>query len=127
MKTEFYAFKDLLEKKAMISDKRELHLFLIDTYYHDRIVQVENLGKALKGKTHLRELELKNLEKVSQLDITINHEVFDEENSIVCGEMSISLVFKDLKKIKIEEAFMQIWEGGKIIYQRFFYNPYDMS
>ena len=121
MKKEFKAYKTLLEKAGNIESKTKDHLQVIDTYYADHIQQVENSAPPIKGKAAIKAMEIKNLQGVHSVKTIIKNVVKDEENGLVWGEMMIHFDSIKSGKSRLEEAFMQRWEGGKIVYQRFFY------
>ena len=121
MKNIFQGYLQLLSRKGSIAGKTADHLSVIDKFYADHIVQVENSSTPIKGKSTLKNMEIKNLKGVSAVSTTIQNYVIDEEQGLVWGEMFID--FQPIKgeKKRLEEAFFQKWENGQIVYQRFYY------
>ncbi len=98
---------------------------LIDKFYDDEIVQAENNEPPVKGKTALTEIEKINIEGVHSFNQQIISLVADESAGIVMGEMRIQFDSKKSGKKIIHEAFIQKWQCGKIIYQRFYYGSIE--
>lgn len=110
-------YRALMEKGAFLQ--------VIDKYYHESIKQKENSEPSVKGRSTLREMEVKNLEGVHAVELEILSMVVDEEQQMVMGEMLIRFHSKKHGWKKLEEAFIQKWEDSKIIYQRFYYHAIE--
>lgn len=110
-------YKALMEKGAFLQ--------VIDNYYHEAIKQKENSEPSVKGRSTLREMEEKNLDGVHAVELEILSMVIDEEQEMVMGEMLIRFHSKKHGWKKLAEAFIQKWEDGKIIYQRFYYHAIE--
>ena len=121
MKKEFGRYKILLERSGDKEQKSIDYLQIIDQFYDDNIIQIENCEKPHKGKEKLSKIENKNLDEVNAVSTDINELVFDSETGTVWGQMVIHFDSKKNGKKRLEEAFMQKWLNGKIIYQRFYY------
>jgi len=121
MKKVFQKYLQLLVGKGSIAEKTADHLSIIDRFYADQIVQIENSSTPIEGKSTLKNMEIKNLKGVSAVSTTIQNYVIEEEQGLVWGEMFID--FQPIKgeKKRLEEAFFQKWENGQIVYQRFYY------
>ena len=111
------SYKELLEKGDNIE--------LIEKFYADDIIQVENNEPPFEVKKWLLEIELKNIEGVHSFSQKINRMIIDETEELVMGEMMIFFDSKKMGKRKLEEAFIQKWSGGKIIYQKFYYKGFE--
>lgn len=122
MTNTFRQYTALLGKKGGLQEKIADHLKVIDAYYADDIIQIENSGLPIQGKQVLRKMEIKNLSGVNSVSTAFKNVVFDHSSGIVWGEMVIEFDSKQSGKKKLEEAFMQRWEGDKIIFQRFYYD-----
>jgi hypothetical protein len=109
-------YKALLEAGESIA--------LIEKFYADDIIQIENEETAIKGKLQLLELEKNNIAGVDSFESKIDTIIIDEEQKLVMGEMSIQFVSKRLGKKKLKEAFVQQWMNGKITYQKFYYKDF---
>lgn len=122
MKSQFNKYRRLLERKNNLEQKRKDHCSIIDNFYAEDIIQIENAEQPILGKEKLKALELKNMEGVLSVDTQIKNVVMDEKTGLVWGEMIIRFESKNTGKKRLEEAFFQKWVEGKIHYQRFFYN-----
>jgi hypothetical protein len=93
----------------------------IEKYYADTVQLQENNDAPRVGKTVALAHEKGNIERVKYFKINIKSSVLDETQGLVMGEMNID--FENLKGVKIEmnEAFVQRWENGKIVFERFYY------
>ncbi len=111
----------MLERKGDKEEKRKHHCQIIDSFYEDNIIQIENCGNPIKGKQKLYEMENQNIDGVNSLRTKINEEIFDSKTGTVWGQMIINFDSIENGKKRIEEAFIQKWLNGKIVYQRFFY------
>lgn len=121
MKDKFDRYKELLERSGDIKQKRKDHCQVIVEYYDEKIVQIENSGDPILGKQVLFEIENKNLDGVKSVKTKIDEIVFDYNDKKVWGQMTINFDSKKNGKKRLEEAFIQKWSNGKIVYQRFFY------
>ncbi len=96
----------------------------MEDYYAEDIVQIENSDAPIQGKTRLLAMEVQNFEGVHAVETKLSDCVIDEATASVWGIMTIRFHSKKLGKKRLEEAFLQKWKDGKIIYQRFFYKQY---
>jgi hypothetical protein len=94
---------------------------LIDKFYADDIVQIENNGSPVTGKATLIEIEKNNIEGVYSFNQEIINIAADENSGIVMGEMLVKFHSKTKGNKIIHEAFIQKWQDAKIYYQRFYY------
>ena len=118
---KFSAFID--EYKKMIED--EDSIAVINRFYDDDIVQIENNEPPVHGKNKLLELEKASIEKVYSFGLTITSMIIDEPQQKVMGEMFVRFNSKLGGKKKFHEAFVQHWENDKIKYQRFYYGSIE--
>ena len=121
MKKEFRRYKQLIERSGDREQKRKNHSQIIDEFYDENIIQIENCEKPIKGKEKLSGIENKNLDGVNSLVTKVNEVVFDNDTGTVWVQMIINFDSKKNGKKRLEEAFIQKWLNGKIIYQRFYY------
>ncbi len=113
--SEFFAdYRQLFEQGESLE--------VIERFYADDIIQHENCDKPFAGKDKLLEMEKANLAGVQSLEQHIASFIVDEQHGMMMGEMKIR--FQNLKGQwkQLEEAFVQKWKEGKIVYQRFYYN-----
>ncbi len=100
------------------------NLALIDAFYDEGIVQVENDEAPVTGKPRLRQLEIQNLDKVTSCRQCITTLLVDESQGVVMGEMTIAFTGKASGPCQLNQAFVQHWRNGKIVYQRFYYGGF---
>lgn len=117
MKHSVDAFVNLLETGKFLE--------AIDLYYHEDIIQKENYQASIKGKQRLRQIEMDNLDRVSEVSCKVLSYVVDEGKNLVMGEMYIEFTSINMGKMLLEEAFIQRWDEGKILYQRFYYKDFQ--
>jgi len=98
---------------------------VINRFYDNDIVQIENNEPPVTGKNKLLELEKASIEKVYSFDLTITSMVIDEPQQKVMGEMFVRFNSKIGGKKKFYEAFVQHWQKDKIKYQRFYYGSIE--
>ncbi len=103
------------------------NLAVIDAFYDEGIVQVENDQPPVTGRKTLRDLEVQNLSKVTSCQQRIATLLVDERQGLVMGEMTIAFVSKASGSRRLNQAFVQHWRGGKIVYQRFYYGGFVPS
>jgi len=106
-------YRELLEKGETIA--------VIEQFYDDNIMQLENDEHTIVGKQRLLELEKQSLAKVNELIFRIPTMVVDEEQQLVMGEMMVTFYHKTGGLRFLKEAFVQHWENGKIVRQHFYY------
>ena len=117
-------FSDLVMKYKQLVEKGD-SIGVIDRFYDDEIIQVENNEPAIQGKKRLLELEKASIERVYSFDLQISSIIIDEEQKKVMGEMLVKFNSKKDGKRKFNEAFVQQWENEKIKYQRFYYGAIE--
>jgi hypothetical protein len=108
--------------KAMLESGE--NIALIELFYDDEIVQVENSEAPVTGKSRLLAQEISNLQGVTWCKQQISNIIVDEASGLVMGEMLIIFNSKKLGLKKLEQAFVQRWKGQKIQYQRFYYKAF---
>ncbi len=114
LKQTFSNYKTQLENGELLQ--------VIENYYADDMVQVENNNAPIIGKAVLTEMEIKSLAGVHSVEIKIPTWLVDEEQGLAMGEMVNSFDSKKMGKQVLIEAFLQRWVGGKIVFQKFYYN-----
>lgn len=112
----------VIKYKAMLESGE--NIALIELFYDDEIVQVENSDAPVTGKSRLLAQEISNLQGVNWCKQHISNIIVDEASGWVMGEMLIVFNSKQLGLKKLEQAFVQRWQGHKIQYQRFYYKAF---
>jgi sulfate adenylyltransferase subunit 1 len=119
-KTETFDFSAAVtDFQNLISEGKTLEA--IEKYYADNVQLQENNDAPRVGKTVALAHEKGNMERVKYFKINIKSSVLDETQGLVMGEMQLD--FETLKgDVKqISEAFVQLWENGKIVFEKFYY------
>jgi hypothetical protein len=115
--------KEMLMEYRMLMEASET-LEVIERFYDDDIEQQENYDASIKGKHVLLQLEKDNIERVHSFQIQVHNLLAEAETGRVLGEMEIRFDSKKNGRKILEEAFVQRWRQGKIIYQRFYYKDF---
>ena len=123
---DFLPMQSLFER---VNQYRQLlengeNLAVLDAFYDEGIVQVENDEAPLTGRHILQQQEIQNLAKVSACRQRITTLLVDERQGIVMGEMTIAFTGNTSGPRKLNQAFVQHWRNGKIVYQRFYYGGF---
>jgi hypothetical protein len=114
--TFVHAYKQFLEQGE--------NLTVIDIFYDEQIVQIENDQAPVACKQTLRLMEEENLRKVSHFKQLITSLLIDESQNIVMGEMTVEFTGKQAGPKRLNQAFVQQWKNGKICLQRFYYGGF---
>jgi hypothetical protein len=114
LKQNFLRYQTLIEQGKTLE--------AIEEWYAEEIVQIENTNEPIRGKDVLRQYEAANLAGVNSLSIKVISVVIDEMQGLVLGEMEIKFDSKKSGPQQLNEAFVQRWEKGQIIHQRFYYS-----
>jgi ketosteroid isomerase-like protein len=114
---------DLVAQYRRLLENGE-NLAVIDAFYDEEIVQVENDEPPVTGRHRLRQLEMQNLEKVTDCRQRITTLLVDERQGLVMGEMTLAFTGKASGPRRLNQAFVQHWRDGKIVYQRFYYGGF---
>ncbi len=105
--------------QTLISEGKTLEA--IDKYYAETVEVQENSDAPRVGKTLALLHEKGNIERVKSFKINIKSTVSDETQGLVLGEMLLEFETLKDKVIQMEEAFVQKWEDGKVVFERFYY------
>jgi ketosteroid isomerase-like protein len=117
------SLSELVAEYKMLLENGE-NLKVIEQFYADDIIQIENNSDPVKGKTEITAFEKSNIEGVNWFEQKIDTLIVDEIQKLVMGEMTILFDSKKMGKKKLQEAFIQKWDSGKITYQRFYYKEF---
>jgi len=118
LKESFTSFSNLF--------KLRLTLEAMDQYYHEDIIQIENNGVPLEGKSVLQKLESDKMKEVHSFSIDYYNTVIDEAKEKVWGEIGIRYDHRKSGKKYLKRAFYQKWDKGKIVKQKFYFGlPID--
>jgi hypothetical protein len=111
------------EYKQLVEQGKSIEV--IERYYEDDMMQVENNAIPVKGKQQLLELEKTNISRVHNFSILITSIIIDEQLKKVMGEMTVRFHSKKNGRKIMHEAFVQHWDNDKIQYQRFYYGAIE--
>ena len=125
MEKEFIEYQKILERTGDLESKKNDHCKIIDSFYAESIIQIENSEKPIVRKDILKTLEIKNLNGVISVNTKIKEVKINKSKGIIWGKMVINFETSSSKKSRLKEVFIQKWKEGKIIYQRFLYGDSD--
>jgi ketosteroid isomerase-like protein len=93
-----------------------------ERYYDENVVVQENLQSPRVGRAlSVERQKLMNANVAEIYDFKIGAVLIDGDRSMV--EMHLDATTKDGYRIHLEEVGLQTWKDGKIISERFFYDP----
>ena len=93
----------------------------IAQYYADDIHIQENNEAPRVGKQAMLIREKGLLDGLKWIKFDIPSSVIDEEKGLVLGEMQIEFETLKGETKQINEAFVQHWKDGKVVFERFYY------
>lgn len=97
-----------------------------EQFYDENVVVQENLQPPRVGRAMSIERQQKMNANVKELhDVQIRTVLVDGDRSVI--EMHLDATTVDGHHIHIEELGMQTWKDGRIIHERFFYDPGSMQ
>ncbi len=119
-KTEIFDFKSAVSDfQNLISEGKTLEA--IEKYYADNVQLQENNDAPRVGKTLALAHEKGNIERVKHFKINVISSISDEKQGLVMGEMQIDIETLKGEHVQMNEAYVQKWADGKIIFERFYY------
>jgi hypothetical protein len=93
-----------------------------ERYYDENVVVQENMQPSRIGRAlSIERQKLMNANVKEIHDFKIGAVLVDGDRSMV--EMNLDATTKDGHHLKIEEVGLQTWKDGKIIHERYFYDP----
>jgi ketosteroid isomerase-like protein len=93
-----------------------------ERYYDENVVVQENLQPARVGRAlSIERQKLMNANVKEIHDFKIGVVLVDGDRSMV--EMHLDATTKDGYRLHIEEVGLQTWQNGRIIHERYFYDP----
>ena len=93
----------------------------IAQYYADDIHIQENNEAPRVGKQAMLIREKGLLDGLKWIKFDIPSSIIDEEKGLVLGEMQIEFETLKGETKQINEAFVQHWKDGKVVFERFYY------
>jgi hypothetical protein len=93
-----------------------------EQYYDENVVVQENMQPPRVGRAlSIERQKLMNANVAEIHDFKIGAVLIDGDRSMV--EMHLDATTKDGYRIHIEEVGLQTWRDGRIIHERYFYDP----
>ena len=93
-----------------------------ERYYDEHVVVQENMQPPRVGRAlSIERQKLMNANIAEIHSFTIGAVLIDGDRSMV--EMQLDATTKDGYRIRIEEVGLQTWKDGRIIHERYFYDP----
>ena len=95
-----------------------------ETFYADHVVMQENGGQPTVGKDANRAREEQFVAFVSEVhENKANTVVANGDSSAI--HWNLEFTAADGKRYRYDQIALQQWENGKIVSERFFYNPQE--
>jgi predicted DNA-binding protein YlxM (UPF0122 family) len=112
--------EDAEELHQMILSGRAMDAF--EKFYADDVTMQENSEEMRVGKDANREFEKKFMEMVEEFhEIKLNKYAIADDVVFAYWDMDVTM--KGKPRRKSSQVSIQKWNDGKIIKERFFYNP----
>ncbi len=93
-----------------------------EKYYAEDVVMREPT-QTFKGKDACREHEIEFMGMLQEVHgLEVHAITSDEANGIVMHETAMDVTFKDGNRVTMDQAGVQHWKDGQIVYERFYYN-----
>jgi ketosteroid isomerase-like protein len=97
-----------------------------DKFYADDVVMMEGNGESYQGKEVNRKREIEFFGSVQQVH-SIRCIAAAADGDVGFSEWEFDVTFKGGKRMKLEQVARRRWKNGKIIHERFYYNPGAMT
>jgi len=92
--------------------------------YHPDVVMIEGTGEATEGLEANLEREKQFFGSIKELrDGGVKDSVVDEDGAVSYNTQWFDAVFADGSEAKFDEVAVRHWKDGKIVRERFYYNP----
>lgn len=114
--------EDSKELQDMVLQGKLMDAF--EKFYADDVTMQENSEEPRVGKEVNREFEKQYLDMVQEFHgAKLNQVAFSDNGETVFAYWEFDMTFKDGKRKKTAQVSVQKWKDGKIVKERFFYNP----
>ncbi len=99
---------------------------IYERFYDENVVVQENLQPPRVGRAISIERQQRMNANVKELhDFQIGAVLVDGDRSVI--EMQLEITTVDGYRIRIEELGLQTWRNGRIIHERYFYDPSNIK
>jgi len=115
--------KEVVEElNGMILQGKAMEAF--EKFYSEDVVMQENSEEPRVGKEVNREFEKQFMSNVQEFhSAKLIKSAFSDDGNVAMNYWEMDLTFKDGKRKKSAQVAVQEWKDGKIVRERFFYNP----
>ena len=114
--------EDVKELNDMISEGKVMEAF--EKFYSEDVTMQENSEEPRVGKDTNREFEKNFLENIEEFHgAKLNGVGFSEDGEKVMNHWEMDVTFKGGQRRKSSQVSVQKWKDGKIVKERFLYNP----
>ena len=114
--------EDVGELNGMILRGKIMEAF--EKFYDGNVVMQENSEEPRIGKDINREFEKQFLSNIQEFhSAKLVKSSFSDDGTTAMNYWEMDVTFKDGKRRKSVQVAVQEWKDGKIISERFFYNP----
>ena len=114
--------EDVKELNDMIMQGKGMEAF--EKFYADDCTMQENSDEPRVGKDACREFEKQFMEMIEEFHgMNLNATAFSDDGEIAMNYWDMDVTMKGKPRKKSSQVAVQKWKDGKIIKERFFYNP----
>lgn len=114
--------EDVKELNDMILQGKAMDAF--EKFYAEDVTMQENSEEPRVGKDTNREFEKQFMENIEEFHgMKLNATAFSDDGEIAMNYWDMDVTFKGKERKKSSEVAVQKWKDGKIVKERFFYNP----
>ena len=114
--------EDVKEMNEMILQGKSMEAF--EKFYAEDVTMQENSEEPRVGKDTNREFEKQFMENVEEFHgMKLNATAFSDNDEVVMNYWDMDVTFKGKERKKSSQVAVQKWKDGKIVKERFFYNP----
>lgn len=114
--------EDVKELNDMILQGKMMDAF--EKFYADDVIMQENSEEERVGKDVNRKFEQEFMSNIEEFhSAKVNHVAFTDDGDVAMVYWEMDITFKGGNRKKSAQVSVQKWKEGKIVRERFFYNP----
>ncbi|HYU16342.1 MAG TPA: nuclear transport factor 2 family protein [Candidatus Acidoferrum sp.] len=97
-----------------------------EKFYADGVVMMEGNGESYQGKEVNRKREMEFLSNVQEFH-GARLVAVAAEGDVGFSEWEYEVTFKGGKRVTLQQVARRRWKDGKVVHERFYYNPQAMA
>lgn len=114
--------EDVAELNDMILQGKMMNAF--EKFYSEDVIMQENSETPRVGKDTNREFEKQFMSNIQEFhSAKLIKSAFSDDGTIAMNYWEMDVTFKDGKRRQSAQVAVQEWKDGKIVRERFLYNP----